>query len=109
LSGVQQKARVSEQEHLRLTADLKGEREKLAEARRRGDEQERERARLERELQRMKKERDKLRRTPLRNRARETEGDHPWWRRPVLLGGLLFGGLVAWVTSLVVALSMLSP
>jgi len=33
----------------------------------------------------------------------------PWWRRPVVAVGLLFGTLAAWVTSLVLALNLLSP
>jgi hypothetical protein len=44
-----------------------------------------------------------------RSRVKRPEAPLPWLRRPALIAGLLFGVLVAWFASLVVALNLLSP
>jgi hypothetical protein len=38
----------------------------------------------------------------------ESRASRPWWRRPILVVGLLLGVLIAWFTSLAVALNMLA-
>ena|SRR5215211_6395723 len=99
-----------------LVEDLKKERREHLEAQERIEDlkQERlrleqERARLEGEVRSLRAELDSQRRAPTRDPIRESEASHPWLRRPVLLIGLFFGALVAWFTSLVVALYLMSP
>ena len=108
-SGIRQDVERLGQERQRLTEDLEREREERLGAQRRAEQQEQAQARREREFRRLKAELDSRRRAPTRDRVKGSEATHPWWRRPVLVGGLLFGALVAWLTSLVVALYLLSP
>jgi hypothetical protein len=51
---------------------------------------------------------DRRKRGPARNRDDKPGASHPWWRRPLLVVGLLLGVLITWFISLVVALSMLA-
>src|SRR5215203_2570564 len=67
------------------------------------------RRRLEQELKRSKEEVGSVGRGPRANRAGQPGGQSPWWRRPVLIVGLLLGALAVWLASLVVALNLLSP
>jgi chromosome segregation ATPase len=97
------------QECQRLTEDLEREREKQLAAQQRAKQQQRERARLEREFRGLNAKLDSHRRASNRDRVKEWEASHPRWRRPVLIIGLLFGALIAWLTSLMVALYLLSP
>jgi len=48
-------------------------------------------------------------RVPTRDPLKESEASHPWRRRPVLVVGLLIGALILWLTSLGIALYLLSP
>jgi hypothetical protein len=75
---------------------------------RRAEGQEQEWARLERELQRSQAELDRRERAPTCNRREKPEASSPWRRRPILVAGLLLGALIAWFTSLVVALNVLA-
>jgi chromosome segregation ATPase len=97
-SMVQQQAERAAHNLQQLRRDLEREREERLEAQRRAEQLEEERLRLERELGRSKEEPGGW-----QSEAR------PWWRRPVLVVGLLFGALAAWFTSLAVALNLLSP
>ena len=108
-SGIRQEVERLGQEHQRLTEDLEREREERLGAQRRAEQQEQERARLEREFRSLKAKLDSQRRAPAPDQVKESEASHPWRRRPVLVVGLLFGALGAWLTSLVVALYLLSP
>jgi F0F1-type ATP synthase assembly protein I len=76
---------------------------------RQAEQQEQERVRLEKELRRSQAELDHRKRAAARDRAAESRGSRPWWRRPLLVVGLLLGVLIAWFTSLAVALTMLAP
>ena len=98
-----------ELEHQQLTIDLQNERQERSEAQQRSEQQEREKASLEQELQRMKEEANSQKRSSSRNRSQVWGRSRPLWRRIVLLGGLVVVVLVAWLTSLMVALSILSP
>jgi hypothetical protein len=80
-----------------LAGELEWEREKGLEAQRRAEQLEEKGIRLEWELGRLKEEPG----------GRRSEA-RPWWRRYVLVVGLLFGALAAWFTSLV-AMNLLSP
>jgi len=81
-----------------LAEELEREREERLEAQRRAEQLEEEGIRLEWELGRSKEEPG----------GRRSEA-RPWWRRSVLVVGLLLDALAAWFTSLAVALSLLSP
>jgi hypothetical protein len=72
---------------------------------RRAERLEEERARLEQELGRSQAELERQKRAPTRAVWRTSR---PWWRRPILVVGLLLGVLIAWFTSLVVALNTLA-
>jgi chromosome segregation ATPase len=108
-SDVQQEVGRLGQERQRLTEDLEREREERLVAQRRVEQQEHERARLEGEVRRLKAQLDNHRRAPTREGVRESQASHPWRRRPILVVGLLFGALIAWLTSLMVALYLVSP
>jgi chromosome segregation ATPase len=97
-SRFEQQAERAAQDLQQLRGDLEREKERRLEAQRRAEQLEEERIRLERMLGRSKEE-------PSGGRSEA----RPWWRRPVLVVGLLFGALAAWFTSLVVALNLLSP
>jgi hypothetical protein len=100
-SAVQQEAERLRQERQRLAEDLERVREERVEVQRRAKRQELELARLEQELNHRKGAADP-------DRAAESGAGHPWWRRPLLVVGLLLGVLIAWFTSLAVALNMLA-
>jgi chromosome segregation ATPase len=108
-SGIQQEMERLGQERQRLTEDLEREREKHLGAQQRAEQQEQERARLENELRSLRAELDSHSRAPTRDRVKASEPSHPWWRRPVLVVGLLLGALLMWLTSLAVALYLVSP
>jgi len=108
------------------------ERQARAESASRAEEQAQERARLEQELERLGEELERDRRGRLEDQQRVEQlnkerlrlerqlsrskersgsgrpGAHPWWRKPILVLALLLGVLIAWFTSLVVALNMLA-
>jgi hypothetical protein len=105
----QQQTERLELEHQQLTVDLQNERQERSEAQQRSEQQERELASLEKELQRMKEHSDIQRRVSSQNRSQMRGKPRPVWRRIVLLGGLVLVVLVAWLTSLMMALSILTP
>ena len=105
----QQQTERLELEHQQLTVDLQNERQERSEAQQRSEQQERELASLEKELQRMKEESDIQGRVSSQNRSQMRGKPRPVWRRIVLLGGLVLVVLVAWLTSLMMALSILTP
>ena len=105
----QQHAERLELEHQQLTVDLQDARQQHSEAELRSEEQEQENAALVQELQRMKEEAHSLKEVSSQNRSRTRKGSYPVWRRIGLLAGLVLVVLVAWLTSLMVALSILSP
>jgi peptidoglycan hydrolase CwlO-like protein len=105
VSEVQQEAERLRQERERLAEDLERGREERMEVQRQAERQEQELARLEQELGRSQAELERRKRTPARAASRAS---HPWWRRPLLVVGLLLGVLIAWFTSLAVALNMLA-
>jgi fused signal recognition particle receptor len=103
----QQQTERLELEHQQLTVDLQNERQGHSEAQLRSEQQERERASLEQEIQRMTEEANSQKLVSSRNQSqarRRSAG-----RRIVLLGGLVLVVLIAWLTSLMVALSILTP
>ncbi len=81
-----------------LRVDFEREREERVEAQRRAEQLRQELRGLEGKVGRRKEGLGGG-----RSRAR------PWWRRPALVFGLLVGALAAWLTSLIVALTLLSP
>ena len=105
---LEEEGRRLQQEHQRLEEELEQERRGHQEILRRAEEQEREQteaSEVQQELGRSQAEQERRKRTP----ARAASGaSHPWWRRPLLVVGLLLGVLIAWFTSLVVALNMLA-
>jgi chromosome segregation ATPase len=104
-SGLQQEAERLRQEHQRLAEDLERGREERVEVQRRAERQEHELARLEQELRQSQAELERRKRAP----ARAVSGaNRPWWRSPILVVGLFLGVLIAWFTSLVVALNVLA-
>ena len=105
----QQQTERLELEHQQLTVDLQNERQERSEAQQRSEQQEREMAALEQELQRMKEEANTQKRASSRNRSQMRGGPRPLGRRVALLGGLVLVVLVAWLTSLMVALNILTP
>jgi DNA repair exonuclease SbcCD ATPase subunit len=105
----QQKTERLESEHQQLTVDLQNERQERSEAQQRSEQHERELASLEQELQHMKEQPDVQRRGPSPNRSQMRGEPRPLWRRITLVGGLLLVALVVWLTSLMVALSILTP
>lgn len=78
-------------------------REERAEVQRRAEQQEQELARLESEL------RHSQTRADARDQGGKSHASRSWKRRLPLAGGLLLGALIAWFTSLVVALNVLAP
>jgi hypothetical protein len=104
-SGIQQEAERLSQEHQRLAEELAREREEHLNVQRRAERQEQELARLEQELRQSQAELEPRKRAPARAASRASR---PWWRRPLLVVGLLLGALIAWFTSLAVALNMLA-
>lgn len=97
------------EERQRLTEDLESERGERSRAERRADSQEQERARLEGDLRSLRAELDSQKRTPARDPVKESEARHPWLRKRALVIGLVFGALILWLTSLIVALYWLAP
>jgi multidrug efflux pump subunit AcrA (membrane-fusion protein) len=109
LSGIQQEMERLTGERQRLTEELNKEREEHSATQRRAEQQEEERARLEKEFRRLRAALDSHERAPVRDQGKESELGRPWWRRPVLVLGLLFGALLLWFTSLTVGLYLVSP
>src|SRR5215218_9287440 len=103
MSGDQQEAERLRQERHRLAKDFERAHEEHLNVQQRAEQQEQERARLEHELGRAQAELDHRKRTSVRDSAAESRASLPWWRRPLLVVGLLLGALIAWFTSLVVA------
>jgi Flp pilus assembly protein TadB len=101
MSAVKDEAEQLRQERQRLAEDLERGRKERMEVQRRAERQEQELARLEQELNHWKGAADP-------DRAAESGAGRPWWRRPLLVVGLLLGVLIAWFSSLVVALNMLA-
>jgi chromosome segregation ATPase len=108
-SSLQQEVEQLGQERQRLTEDLNREREERLGAQRQAEQQEQERKRLEREFRNLRAELDSRGQVPTRDPVKESEASSPWWRRPVLVIGLLIGALILWLSSLGVALYLLSP
>jgi chromosome segregation ATPase len=108
-SGIQQELERLGEERQRLTEDLKREREERLRAERRADNQEQERARLEGEFRSLRAKLDSQKGAPSRDPVEASEASHPWWRRPVLVIGLVLGALILWLASLGVGLYLLSP
>jgi chromosome segregation ATPase len=108
-SGIQQELERLGEERQRLTDDLEREREKRLRAERLADNQEQERARLEGESRSLRAELASQKRAPTRAPVKESEASHPWWRRPVLVIGLVLGAIILWLTSLGIGLYLLSP
>jgi chromosome segregation ATPase len=104
LTKAQQEAERSEQERQQLAEVLERESEERVKTRRQAERLEQELARLEQELGRSQAELERRKQAPAREASRAS---HPWWRRPILVVGLLLGVLIAWFTSLTVALSIL--
>jgi fused signal recognition particle receptor len=98
-----------EREYQQLAVDLQNAHQERSEAQQRTEQQEQEKAALEQELQRIKEEADSQRRVSSQNQTQVRRGSRPLQRRIVLLGGMVLVVLVAWLTSLMVALSILSP
>ena len=107
-SGVEQEMARLRQERQQLAEELEKGREGHAEIQRRAEQRDQERIRLERELQRLRAELESREQAPAPERANRPEEPPLWRRRPVLVVGLLFGGLAAWFVSLLVALSLLA-
>jgi chromosome segregation ATPase len=105
----QQQTERLESEHQQLTVDLQNERQERSEAQQRSEQHERELALLEQQLQHMKEEADVQRGGSSPNRSQMRGEPRPLWRRITLFGGLLLVVLAAWLTSLMVALSILTP
>ena len=105
VSEVQQDAERLRQERQRLAEDFEREHEEHLNVQRRAERQEQELARLEQELRQSQAELERRKRAPARAALRASR---PWWHRPILVVGLLVGALIAWFTSLVVALNVLA-
>jgi chromosome segregation ATPase len=105
----QQHAEQLEREHQDLTVELRNERQERLEVEQRSEHQEQEMASLEQEIQRMQEEANDQKRMSSRNRSQMRGGPRPLGRRVALLGALIIVVLVAWLTSLMVALSILTP
>jgi fused signal recognition particle receptor len=101
----QQRAERLEQEHQLLTAELEKER---SEGQQRDAQREEERELLLQELRHVQEQLESQKRAPSRNRSQKRETVRPWWHRGILVAGLLVGVLAAWLTSVMVALNMLS-
>jgi chromosome segregation ATPase len=108
-AGIQRELERFGPERQGLSEALETERHEHREARQRAEQQEQDRARLEQEINVLKTKLERQERAPTRSRVKRPEAPLPWWRRPALIAGLLFGVLVAWFASLVVALNLLSP
>jgi len=108
VSGVQQEAERLRQERQRLAEDLERVREERVEVQKRAERQELELGRLKQELRRSQAEPNHRDRAAARDGATVSGASRPWWRRPILVVGLVLGALIAWFTSLVVALNMLA-
>jgi ferric-dicitrate binding protein FerR (iron transport regulator) len=78
------------------------------EAQRQAERQEQELARLEQELGRSQEELSRRKRAAGRNRGDASSTSRPWWRRLLLVVGVLLGILITWFISLAVALNMLA-
>ena len=93
-------------ERKRLAEDLEKGREDRVDMQRRAERQELELA-PKQELRRSQAvPNHRKTRPPLT--GHKSGASRPWWRRPLLVVGLLLGVLIAWFTSLAVALNMLA-
>ena len=88
-----------------MIEDFERAREEHLNVKQRAERQEQVLARLEQELGQSQAELERRKRSSARAASRASR---PWWRRPILAFGLLLGVLIAWFTSLVVALNMLA-
>jgi Flp pilus assembly protein TadB len=105
MSGVQQEAERLRQERHRLAEDFERAHEEHLNVQQRAERQEQELARLEQELEESQAALERRKQAPARAASRASR---PWWRRPLLVVGLLLGVLMAWFASLAVALNMLA-
>jgi len=107
-SGIKQEAERLSQERQRLAEELETEHGERVNVQRQAERQEEVRARLEAELRQAQAELDRRERTPDRNRSEKSGTFRSRRRRPLLVVGLLVGGLIVWFTSLMVALNVLA-
>jgi DNA repair exonuclease SbcCD ATPase subunit len=108
LSVIRSEAKRSEQERKQLLENLREEREQHLSAQARVEDLEQERLRLKQELNRLEELDGQM--PPAARDGNERAGvvERLWWRRPVTLIALILGLLIAWLTSLVVALNLLN-
>jgi chromosome segregation ATPase len=106
---VRQEAERLGQERQQLEGELEREREERLEAQRQATHSEQERSRLEREHRRLKEQLGSLEELPDRHQAEPLEIYRLWRRKPLLVVGVVLGIVVLWVTSLLVALTLLYP
>ena len=95
----------------RLEEELERERRGHSEVQQRAEQQEQERLRLEGELERSEaqvEDANNLSRKPLRTRRGPSASGRAWWRRTILVVVTFLGILAVWLTSLVIALNLLS-
>jgi F0F1-type ATP synthase assembly protein I len=107
-AGIQRELERFGLERQGLTEDLETERQEHRETQQRAEQQGQDRTRLEQEIDMLKTKLDRQERARTRTSVERPGAPLPWWRRPALVVGLLFGVLVAWFASLVVALNLLS-
>jgi hypothetical protein len=105
VSGAQQEVERLRQERQQLAEDAERENAGL---RSYAAQQEQEVARLEQELQGSQEALDGGKRADSRRKELGSPTGGSWWRRPVLMVGLLAGGLIVWLISLAVALTVLA-
>lgn len=103
-----ERERLEHSENQQAAESLEEERAERVKSQRRAEQQEQERARLENELRRSQVELDRLKRAGVQEEGDILNESRPWWRRPLLAVGLLLGVLIAWFTSLLVALNLLA-
>jgi DNA repair exonuclease SbcCD ATPase subunit len=97
-SRIEQQAEQVAHDLQQLRVAFEREREGRLEAQRLAEQLDKERLRLDRRL----------------SRSKEGSGSgrpeaHPWWRKPISVVALLLGSFILWLTSLVVALNLLTP
>jgi chromosome segregation ATPase len=108
LTKVRQEAERLGQERQQIAEELERERGGRLGAQQQAEGQERERLRLERELRQLE-EKQERERPVVKDQAGQLEGLRPWRRRPILVVASLFGALIVWFVSLIVAISVLYP
>jgi hypothetical protein len=97
-SRIEQQAERAVQDLEQLRDDLEREKGGRLEAQRQAEQLERERLGLEQQLGSLKG-----------GPGSEPSAARPWWRNPIAVGALLLGSLIVWLTSLVIALNLLTP